>query len=91
MTVDSSKEAMMHSNACHTAIKRIYPYLDGELTWYKKFQINRHLKGCSGCSGVYGFEDRLKKVIGSSASDDLPTDAMERLKTVLKDEGCEGL
>jgi anti-sigma factor (TIGR02949 family) len=82
---------MMHSHACDNAIKRIYPYLDGELTWYKRFQINRHLKGCPGCTGIYGFEDRLKKVVGGCEPDGLPSDAMDRLKTVLKDEGCEGL
>lgn len=82
---------MMNSSSCHSALERIYPYLDGELTWYKKFQIKRHLAKCNGCSGVYGFEDRLKSVIGAASSGGLPEDAMDRLKTMLQEEGCEGL
>jgi mycothiol system anti-sigma-R factor len=82
---------MMSNTSCHSALERIYPYLDGELTRYKKFQIKRHLGKCNVCSGVYSFEDRLKNVIGAAAADDLPIDAMDRLKTMLKEEGCEDL
>jgi mycothiol system anti-sigma-R factor len=82
---------MMRNTSCHSALERVYPYLDGELTRYKKFQIKRHLGKCNGCSDVYGFEDRLKSVIGAATSGDLTDDAMARLKTMLKEEGCEDI
>ncbi len=28
---------------CHDAITRIYPYLDGEITLYRRFRVRRHI------------------------------------------------
>lgn len=76
----------MTNRKCHDALDRVYFYLDGELTWYKRFQVKRHLRKCNGCTGAYGFEERFLQVVKERSGEEPPPEFVERLQQYLKDE-----
>jgi anti-sigma factor RsiW len=41
---------------CDEAIVRIYQYLDGELTVWRRLAISRHLDECPPCAHGFDFE-----------------------------------
>ena len=41
---------------CDKAIYRVYGYLDGELTVWRRWTIKRHLHRCPPCAKGYDFE-----------------------------------
>ena len=45
---------------CDGAIHRVYHYLDGELTVWKRRAITRHLDDCPPCAEGYGFEIEIR-------------------------------
>ena len=50
---------------CDDAILRIYQYLDGELTVWRRRAITRHLDDCPPCAQGFDFEIELRAVIAS--------------------------
>ena len=48
---------------CDKAIYRVYQYLDGELTVWKRRAIARHLDECPPCAHGFDFEIELRQVI----------------------------
>jgi mycothiol system anti-sigma-R factor len=77
------------NKACHEAMERIYPYLDGELTPYKRARIRWHLRKCEMCPDVYDFESRLKQVVHDQAQEEVPDDVVDRLLHFLRDNDCD--
>lgn len=57
---------------CDEAAERIYYYLDGELTVWKREAITRHLDDCPPCARGYGFEVELREVIASKCCEEAP-------------------
>ena len=47
---------------CDHAIFRVYEYLDGELTVWKRRAIARHLDECPPCAQGYSFEIEIRRV-----------------------------
>ena len=76
----------MTDKPCDDAMARLYPYLDGELTAFRRWRVKAHLRNCDGCDGAYSFEERLKLVIRERCAEDVPDEFMERLRSVLRDE-----
>ena len=48
---------------CDKAIYRVYGYLDGELTVWRRWTIRRHLDKCPPCAQGFDFEIELRQVI----------------------------
>ena len=81
---ESETETM--ANKCDEALSRIYPYLDGEVTVYRRFRVRRHLRKCHNCTGAFSFEERLKIVIRERSHEDPPPEFLDRLRLYLRDE-----
>jgi mycothiol system anti-sigma-R factor len=76
----------MSKHKCDRALAEIYTYVDQEMTWWRKVRIKRHLSACSYCPQAYEFEQRLRIVVRERLGEDIPTDAMDRLREMLARE-----
>ncbi len=68
---------------CEHAHLRVYEYLDGELTVWKRWAITRHLDDCPPCAEGFGFEVELRQVIVSKCVEDVPADLKNRIAIAL--------
>ena len=68
---------------CGEAIHRVYLYLDGELTAYKRVEITRHLDECPPCAQGFDFEIELRQVIASRCRDEVPSELRARIAEAL--------
>lgn len=75
------------SSNCDDALSRLYPYLDGEVTVYRRFRVRLHLRKCRDCTGAFDFEERLKVVVRDRSQEEPPPEFIERLRTYLREEG----
>ena len=57
---------------CDKAFHRMYFYLDGEITVWRRWTITRHLNRCPPCAQGFDFEVELRQVIASRCRDELP-------------------
>lgn len=64
---------------CEQAIRRVYLYLDGELTSFRRWQITRHLDHCPPCQHGYDFEVELRQVIATRCHDEVPAELKQRI------------
>jgi len=78
--------AMSERHDCDDALASLYPYLDGELTAFRRWRVKTHLRKCNGCGAAYSFEERLKIVIKDRCQEDVPDEFIDRLRAVLRDE-----
>jgi len=74
---------------CREAIHTLYHFLDGELTEYRRVEIQQHLEGCLPCLEAYDFEAELKIVIARKCRDDVPTSLRERIAKALQHEATD--
>lgn len=75
------------SDFCDEALADVYLYLDKELTWWRRRKIRLHLAECPPCFRGYDFERRLRTVVRTRLSEEVPTEFIERLHTVIRTEG----
>lgn len=68
---------------CDKAIHRIYGYLDGELTVWRRWAITRHLDACPPCADGFDFEVELRQVIASKCRDEVPPGLKRRIAEAL--------
>jgi mycothiol system anti-sigma-R factor len=68
---------------CEKAIYRVYSYLDGELTVWRRWTIRRHLGKCPPCANGYDFEFELRQVVSRKCRDDVPPDLQRRIAEAL--------
>jgi mycothiol system anti-sigma-R factor len=64
---------------CDKAIYRVYHYLDGELTVWRRWTIRRHLHRCPPCSQGFDFEVELRQVVSSKCRDEAPSELRQRI------------
>lgn len=76
---------------CRDTIKRLYHYLDGELTEDRRRAIQRHLDECSPCLEAFDFEADLRSVVASRCRDTVPEGLRERVASaLLREQGSTG-
>jgi mycothiol system anti-sigma-R factor len=68
---------------CDKAIHRIYHYLDGELTVWRRRAIARHLDECPPCADGFDFEIEIRHVIASKCRDEVPIELRRRIAAAL--------
>ena len=68
---------------CEHAHLRVYEYLDGELTVWKRRAITRHLDDCPPCAEGFTFEIDLRRVIVSKCAEDVPAELKARIAIAL--------
>ena len=68
---------------CDKAIYRVYRYLDGELTVWRRWTVRRHLQRCPPCSQGYDFELVLRQVVSSKCRDEAPDALRARIEQAL--------
>lgn len=54
---------------CRESIRRVYEYLDGELSDDVRREIEAHLGDCPPCKDAFSFEEQLRYVIASRCKD----------------------
>ena len=64
---------------CDESIVRIYQYLDGELTVWRRRAIARHLDECPPCAHGFDFEIELRQVVASKCRDEVPPELKRRI------------
>ena len=74
---------------CDQAIEEMYFFLDGEITWYRRMRIRRHLRRCGMCDGAFAFETRFKSVIRERMRDEPPPELIDRLRTFLNEHATD--
>jgi len=62
---------------------RVYEYLDGELTVWKRRAITRHLDECPPCAQGFTFEIDLRQVVVSKCGEAVPTELKNRIAMAL--------
>jgi mycothiol system anti-sigma-R factor len=72
---------------CDHAIHRVYEYLDGELTVWKRRAITRHLDECPPCAEGFTFELEIRQVIVSKCHEEVPDELRARIAKALGYEG----
>jgi mycothiol system anti-sigma-R factor len=68
---------------CGQAHLRVYEYLDGELTVWKRLAITRHLDECPPCAEGFTFELDLRRVVVSKCVEDVPPELKQRIAIAL--------
>jgi mycothiol system anti-sigma-R factor len=62
---------------------RVYEYLDGELTVWKRRAITRHLDECPPCAEGFTFEIEIRRVIVSKCVEEAPQELKQRIALAL--------
>lgn len=68
---------------CDGAMYRVYEYLDGELTVWRRRAITRHLDECPPCAEGFTFEVELRRVIVSKCREPVPPELRARIARAL--------
>ena len=68
---------------CEKASYRVYRYLDGELTVWRRWTIRRHLHKCPPCAQGFDFEIELRQVIHAKCRDEVPPELKRRIAEAL--------
>ena len=71
---------------CNGTIKRLYHYLDGELTDERRSEIRQHLDECAPCLSAFDFEADLRNVIANRCKDHVPDELITRVAEALRQE-----
>ncbi|GAB3564787.1 mycothiol system anti-sigma-R factor [Spelaeicoccus albus] len=62
------------------ALKRLYNYLDGELSDSEIAEIRRHLAHCPPCESEYSIESMLKDLVKRSCCETAPEGLRTRIR-----------
>jgi mycothiol system anti-sigma-R factor len=69
---------------CDGAIHRVYEYLDGELTVWRRRAITRHLDECPPCAQGFTFEIELRRIVVSKCHEEVPAELRARIAQALQ-------
>jgi mycothiol system anti-sigma-R factor len=69
---------------CDATILRVYEYLDGELTVWRRRAITRHLDECPPCAEGFTFEIELRRIVVSKCHEEVPADLRARIAKALQ-------
>jgi mycothiol system anti-sigma-R factor len=68
---------------CQYALLRVYEYLDGELTVWRRRAIARHLEECPPCADGFTFELELRRIVVSKCQEQTPESLRLRIARAL--------
>jgi mycothiol system anti-sigma-R factor len=68
---------------CEKATFRMYHYLDGHVTFWRRIMIRRHLERCPPCANGFDFELELRQVVAMRCRDQVPADLRRRIAEAL--------
>src|SRR5262249_3917971 len=68
---------------CESAVLRVYEYLDGELTVWRRRAIARHLDDCPPCAHGLTFEMERRQVMVSKCHEEVPAERRDRIARTL--------
>ncbi len=77
---------MSHDCDCGTAQDQIYTYLDAELDEETFSAVRGHLDDCEGCFDSYDFHRRLKIVIRTCLTEDVPETLEQKVRELIRQE-----
>jgi mycothiol system anti-sigma-R factor len=69
---------------CDKAYRRMYRYLDGEITVIRRWRITRHLGKCPPCAKGYDFELVMRQVIATRCRDEVPPELKRKIAEQLQ-------
>ena len=69
---------------CDKAYRRMYRYLDGEITVIRRWRITRHLDKCPPCAQGYDFELEVRQVIATRCRDEVPPELKRKITETLQ-------
>ena len=64
--------ARLSSMDCDDALHRVYEYLDGEMTVWRRRAITRHLDDCPPCADGFTFEVEIRRIVVSKCREEVP-------------------
>jgi mycothiol system anti-sigma-R factor len=68
---------------CEKALKEIELFLDGELPSQAVQEVGAHLKDCPPCGERAEFQRRLKSLLATKCSDEVPVSLRGRIEAIL--------
>jgi mycothiol system anti-sigma-R factor len=71
---------------CDEVLHELYHFLDGELTFERRIEIQRHLDECGPCLEAFDFEAELRSVVAERCRERVPDGLRERIAGLLS---CE--
>ena len=74
---------------CDKAFHRMYHYLDGELTVWRRWSMRRHLGKCPPCADGFVYEVEFRQIIAMRCRDQTPEDLRRRITGALGSEAEE--
>jgi mycothiol system anti-sigma-R factor len=70
--------------SCSEAVRQLWEYLDATADATAREAMEEHLARCRACCGELEFARELRRVLASSAQDDLPDAILHRLHQTLE-------
>jgi mycothiol system anti-sigma-R factor len=64
---------------CDDALHRVYEYLDGEMTVWRRRAITRHLDDCPPCADGFTFELEIRRIVVSKCQEECPEALRQRI------------
>ena len=71
---------------CTETVRRLYDFLDGELTEERRQKIRIHLDHCGPCEEVFEFQAELRRVIADRCKDRVPDQLRHRIAEAIDRE-----
>ena len=68
---------------CDDALLRVYEYLDGELTVWRRRAITRHLDECPPCADGFVFELEIRRIVVSKCREEVPISLRRKIAEAL--------
>jgi mycothiol system anti-sigma-R factor len=68
---------------CDDALLRMYQYLDGEITVWRRRAITRHLDECPPCADGFVFELEIRRIVVSKCREEAPSSLRQRIADAL--------
>ena len=75
---------------CQETHLRVYEYLDGELTVWRRRAITRHLDEFPPCADGFVFEVELRRIVVSKCREEVPESLRLRIAEALGIVSTEG-
>jgi mycothiol system anti-sigma-R factor len=68
---------------CDQTFERMYRYLDGEMTVFRRWTITRHLNRCPPCAEGFEFEMEVRQIVSSRCRDQMPPELKRKIADCL--------